>query len=146
MEPARLARILYEESEYGQAESVDLVAAVGHCGVEVPEQTALVRERNLPDAEEAQDVVDAESVEVLGHGAQAGLPPGIVVLRHLLPVIGGETPVLAVPAEEIRRSARARIQIVELRIARCVHAVASDSDGEVSLEENTLLVSVLHGA
>ena len=77
----------------------------GERGAEMPHQAALFRLGDLPDAEEAQDVVDAESVEVLGHGAQAGLPPGIAVLGHRIPVVGREAPVLAVFREGVRRCA-----------------------------------------
>ncbi len=42
-------------------------------------------EPHLPDAEEAQDVVDAVGVEVLGHVRQAAPPPQVAVFRHLLP-------------------------------------------------------------
>ena len=144
MEPARLARILDEEAEYGQAQRIYLRPAVRQGGIEMAQQAALMRKRNLPDAEESQYMVDTVGVEILRHSAQAGLPPGVVILRHSVPVVGGETPVLAVHAEEIRRCARAGIQVVELRIHGGIHAVPAYPDGQVPLQVHTLLVGVLH--
>ena len=89
-------------------------------------------------------MVDAEGVEVLAHLAKAALPPGVVVLRHLVPVVGGEAPVLAVHAEEIWRCTGAGIEVVELREAGGIHTVATDSDGEVALEVDPLRMGVGH--
>ena len=50
---------------------------------------------NLPDAEEAQDMVDAVGIEIARHHLQAALPPSVAVLGHRLPVVGREAPVLS---------------------------------------------------
>ena len=115
VEPAGLAGILDEEADDRQAHRHYLVAAVRQGRVEVAQQAALELQGNLPDTEEAEDMVDAEGVEVLAHLAQATLPPVVVVLCHLIPVVCGEAPVLAVGAEEIGRCAGAGIEVVEFR-------------------------------
>nr|GFD58534.1 hypothetical protein [Tanacetum cinerariifolium] len=61
--------------------------------------------RHFPDAEKAQDVVDAQHVKIAGQVAQALLPPGVVVRGHALPVVGGEAPVLAGGREVVGRGA-----------------------------------------
>ena len=96
-----------EQAFARQTHEVNLVCAVRKSRVEVSHKTALVLYRNLPDAEESEYMVNTESVEVLAHLAQAALPPGVVILGHLVPVVGREAPVLAVCGEIIRRSAGA---------------------------------------
>ena len=144
VEPAGLAWILDEEADDGQTHRHYLVAAVRQCRVEVAQQAALELQRDLPDTEEAEDMVDAEGVEVLAHLAQAALPPVVVVLCHLVPVVGGEAPVLTVHAEEIGRCAGAGIEVVELREAGSVHTVAAHSYGQVALQVNSLRMGVGH--
>ena len=104
----------------------------------MPHQAALFRLGDLPDAEETQDVVDAEGVEVFGHLAQAALPPGIAVFCHFIPVVGGEAPVLAVFREGVRRCAGLRVHVEELRVAPGVHAGRTDADRKVALEDDAL--------
>ena len=103
---ARIARIFMEQPVDGQLHVVDFRGGIGECGIEVPGHAAAYAGGNLPDAEEAEDVVDAESVEIARHLLQPRLPPGVVVLGHLLPVIGREAPVLTVAAEVVGRCAR----------------------------------------
>ena len=63
MEPARLARILDEQAEDGQAQRIYLRAAVRQGRIEMAQQAALMRKRNLPDTEEPQDMVDTVGVK-----------------------------------------------------------------------------------
>lgn len=53
------------------------------CRVEMAKKTGELRRGNLPDAEEAQDVVDPVGIEVLCHADKSLPPPGIVVQGHL---------------------------------------------------------------
>ena len=59
--------------------------------------------RNFPDTEEAQNMVNAVGIEIFRHILETAYPPGTVVLQHLIPVIGGEAPVLTVGRERIGR-------------------------------------------
>ena len=99
-----MAGIRMEEAVERQPHILNLTERIGQGGVEVTHHTALELDRDLPYAEEAEDMVDAERVEILTHLAQAGFPPGIVVLCHLFPVVGREAPVLTVGREVIRGS------------------------------------------
>ena len=64
-----LAWILYEEIEILNIESLILkfICREWKCRVEVTVQTALCPDRNLPDTEESEDMVDTECVEILRH-------------------------------------------------------------------------------
>ena len=64
-----LPRILKEKSEIVHIESLslELVCRERKRRVEVTVQTALCPERNLPDTEETENVVDTECIEILGH-------------------------------------------------------------------------------
>jgi hypothetical protein len=59
----------------------------------------------LPDAEETKHMIDAEGVEILGHLEQTLTPPQETILAHLVPVVRGEAPVLAIGGESIGRCA-----------------------------------------
>nr|GFD57239.1 hypothetical protein [Tanacetum cinerariifolium] len=80
-------------------------AVQGQGGREVPEQALHRAGGHFPDAEKAQDVVDAQHVEVARQVAQALLPPGVVVFCHALPIVGREAPVLAGGGEVVGRGA-----------------------------------------
>ena len=90
-------------------------------------------------------MVNAEGVEVLRHLAHAGAPPGIIVLGHLFPVIGGEAPVLAVGGKGIRRGAGLAVHVEEFRVLPGVHAHAGYADGKVSLEGHAVQMGIIHG-
>ena len=73
---------------------------------EMSQQTALRIRRNLPNPEKSEYMVNAEEVEVLLHVLQPGFPPCEIILLHLVPVIGRESPHLAVGGEWVRWCAR----------------------------------------
>ncbi len=114
--------------------------------LELSVETALLRHRNLPDAEESEHVVDAVGVEILRHLAEAAHPPLTAVLHHLVPVVGGEAPVLSVFAEGIGRSACLPVEVEVARLSHHVGSVAVDADGNVALQDDALLACVLVGA
>lgn len=100
---------------------------------------------DLPDTEEAEDVVDAVGIEIPRHLAQAGPPPGVVVPRHAFPVVGRESPVLAGGREGIGRGSGLRIHVEEARELPGVGARAADADRQVALEDDPAGVGVTHG-
>ena len=122
----------------------EVLAAVRQRRVEMAHEAALVRNGNLPDAEESEDMVDAEGIEVLRHLAHPRLPPGEAVLLHFLPVIGRESPVLTVRGEGIRRGAGLAVHVEEFRMLPGIHAHAGNTDGKVSLDGDAMQVGISH--
>ena len=83
-------------------------------------------------------------VEIAAHLAQARLPPGEVVLGHLLPVVGREAPVLSVGAEEIGRGAGGGVEVEQFRMPVGLGAVGAHPDGQVALQGNALGACIVH--
>ena len=69
-------------------------------------------------------MVDAVSVEVLGHLAEAAYPPLTAVLEHGIPVVGGEAPVLTVGRERIRRRTGLSVKVEVLGFYPSLYTVA----------------------
>lgn len=101
--------------------------------------------RDLPDAEETQDVVDAIGIEIGGHVAETLSPPQIAVAGHALPIVGGELPVLPFLAECIGRGSGGCVKAEELRMLPSVHRVAVDAYGYVALDEHAALAGMAGG-
>ena len=97
---------------------------------------------NLPDAEEPEDVVDAEGVEVFGHLGHACPPPGVAVACHAFPVVSRESPVLPDGRECVGRSPGLRVHVEQVRVEPCVDARAADADGQVALEDDAVVAGV----
>ena len=97
---------------------------------------------NLPDAEEPEDVVDAEGVEVFGHLGHACPPPGVAVACHACPVVSRESPVLPDGRECVGRSPGLRVHVEQVRVEPCVDARAADADGQVALEDDAVVAGV----
>ena len=95
-------------------------------------------DRYLPDAEEAQHVVDAVGIEILSHLAEAAYPPLVTVETHGIPVVGGESPVLPVARELVGGSARRTVQIEQPGLRPRLDAGARNADGYVALEDDTV--------
>ena len=94
-----------------EAVAGNLLLGVGESRVKTTQQGIHRIERNLPNAEEAQDVVDTIGIEILGHLHEASLPPRIAIFGHLRPIVGREAPILAHHREIIGRSTRRRVHI-----------------------------------
>mmetsp|Transcript_68060 Transcript_68060/g.168157 ORF Transcript_68060/g.168157 Transcript_68060/m.168157 type:complete len:274 (-) Transcript_68060:954-1775(-) len=109
---------------------------------EHPQQTPRGRGGHLPNAEETEDVVDTIRVEVVGHGAEACTPPREAVLTHVLPVVGGESPVLAFLCVVVGGGACLLVHVEQVGLEPCVNGVVVDADGQVSLEGHALLLAV----
>ena len=99
--------------------------------------------RDFPDAEEAQHVVNSVGVEILSHLLEAANPPLVAIFGHLVPVVGGESPVLPILREVIWWCSCLSVEIKQVRLCPCFHAVSGDADGDVALDDDTLL-SGLH--
>mmetsp|Transcript_12001 Transcript_12001/g.26188 ORF Transcript_12001/g.26188 Transcript_12001/m.26188 type:complete len:340 (+) Transcript_12001:1713-2732(+) len=71
-------------------------------GLQMPEKSRPVVNRNAPYSEKAQHVIDAERLEILRHVTETLAPPRVIILRHHVPVVKREVPVLS-RAHESRR-------------------------------------------
>mmetsp|Transcript_18343 Transcript_18343/g.46334 ORF Transcript_18343/g.46334 Transcript_18343/m.46334 type:complete len:556 (-) Transcript_18343:554-2221(-) len=127
---------LREAGRVVQAPAVQLVAPDGHGGAEVAQHARGAVAGDLPDAEEAQHVVDTVRVEVLRHVAQPPLPPLVVVGRHGLPRVRGEAPVLTLGVKDVGRRARGLVHAEEVRLNPGVHAALVHANGQVALEHH----------
>ena len=99
--------------------------------------------RNGPDAEEAENVVDAVSVEILLHVLESSFPPFTSVADHPLPVVRWESPVLTVFRERVWRGARLRIEVEIFGFVPHIAAVAVDADGDVAFQNYAASLGIL---
>ena len=104
---------------------------------------ALVFYRGFPDSEESKDMVYAVCVKIVCKMGETVPPPGVVVFCHLIPVIGWESPVLAVGREEIRRSTGLLGKVEEMRVLPCLNAVSGYSNWNVTFQCHTFFVGIL---
>ena len=82
-------------------------------------------------------------MEVAGLTLEALAPPAeVTFLLHMLPVVRGEAPVLPVGSKVIGRSTCGLLGVEEMRCHPDVDAVGRYADGEVTLEEDTSLLSI----
>ena len=99
--------------------------------------------RNLPDTEETEYMVDTISIKVQRHVLEAANPPLATILQHFMPVVSRESPVLAICREIIRWSTRLSIEIEVLRLHPHITAIAVYTDRNITLQNNTLCLSML---
>ena len=98
--------------------------AVWQRRIEITQQAVNGIHRDLPDAEETEDMVDAVCVEVFGHLAEARFPPSEAVSVHHFPVVSREAPVLTEDREFVRRSTGLTIHIEQVGVNPGVDACA----------------------
>ena len=78
-------------------------------------------------------MVDAVSVEILGHLLETFHPPFIAILFHYVPIVGGETPVLPVDRKIIGWGTGLSVEIEIIGLCPGFHTVAADADRDISL-------------
>ena len=122
----------------------EVVIAVRKSRNEMTAETPHIRLLHLPDTEETEDMIHTVCVEIVLHLAETSLPPTEVILRHLVPVISREAPVLTANREIIGRRTGRSVQIEQLRINGCIDAVRADSDRYVTLHRYADRVRVSH--
>ena len=91
-------------------------------------------------------MVDTIGIEILCHLTEATYPPLTAVLQHLIPVVGGEAPVLSVSRERIGRSSRLTIQVEILRFNPGFHTITTDANGNVTLQDDTMFTGIVVGS
>ena len=119
-----------------------LIDREGQGGVKHTQQAVHRIAGDLPYSEEAEDVVNAIRIKVFGHLAETCLPPCKAIFVHLLPVVGGEAPVLALYREVIRRRTGLAIHIEQARLYPRIYAGARDTDRYVALNSYAVAVGV----
>mmetsp|Transcript_28978 Transcript_28978/g.94410 ORF Transcript_28978/g.94410 Transcript_28978/m.94410 type:complete len:471 (+) Transcript_28978:2558-3970(+) len=137
---------LREPVEVPHAPRPQLVPPQRVRGLEAAQQARNPRHGDGPDAEEAEDVVDAVGLEVKRHVLQTSPPPAEAVSAHGVPVVGGEAPVLANGAEGVGGRTRRAVQLEQVRLEPRLHPVGRHADGQVALDHHAQLVRALRGA
>ena len=127
----------------GYATGSYLLDGEGHGGIEMTQQATPGVTGNLPDAEEAQQMVDTVGIEIVGHLGETLCKPMVALGCHGTPVIGGEAPVLSVARKGIGRGTGLTLQAEKTGMAPCLHTGATDTDGDVALEHHTMAVSIV---
>ena len=112
------------------------------CRIEISEKPVNSIYRNFPDTEKSKNMIDTECIEVLRHLCQTGLPPGVTVLGHLLPIICRESPVLSEIREGIRWCSSLRIHMEQLRMHPGVNTCAAYADRKVTFEYHAIFVGI----
>ena len=142
--PAVIALMVDEEQSIVElyAVGLDFLTAQAEGRRELSHETRLLGHRDLPDTEEAKDMVDAVGVEVFGHLAETTYPPAATVGKHRIPVVGGEAPVLAVGGEGIRRCTSLSVQVEVLRLYPSLDTIAADADGNVAFQDDLVLTGI----
>ena len=145
-----------------QSEIFDLSLCHRQRRREMAEKTEECFVGDLPDAEEAQYVVDADGVEILLHPLDAFPKPSgkwkvesgrrilccrqtsfLFPLSSFLPFVSGEAPVLSVLREVIWRRACRTVETEEIRMDGRLDAVTIDSDGHISLQDHSVLAGIV---
>ena len=90
-------------------------------------------------------MVNAISVEKLSHLTEAACPPYTIVFHHLIPVVGGEAPVLSVSRERIGWGTCLSVEVEIFRFHPCLYAVTGDTDGDITFQDDMMLTGILVG-
>ena len=114
----------------------DLAHSIGHGRHKAPEESAHTVGGNFPNAEKAQDVVDAVGREMFGHLDISALPPRITVSGHGLPVVRGKAPVLPREREGIGWCTCRTAEIEIMRFRPRFDRTTGDADGNIPLEHH----------
>ena len=109
-------------------------------------QARLLRNGDFPDAEEAQHMVDTIGIKELCHLAETTYPPRATVLQHLVPIVGGEAPVLAIGRERIGGRTSLTVQVEVLRFYPSLHTIARNANGDVALEDDMMVAGKFVGS
>ena len=122
----------------------EVIVGIGQRRNEMSAEAPYIGLAHLPYTEEAEDMVHAVGIEIILHLAEPRLPPCEVILRHLIPVIGREAPVLSACIEVIGRSTGTGVEIEQLRIDGCIHGVGTDTDRYIALHGYTNAMGVCY--
>ena len=87
-------------------------------------------------------MVDAVSVEELCHVLETAFPPCASVFQHLIPVVGGEPPILSVYGEIIRWRTCLSVHVEVLGFYPNVTTVATHANWHVAFEYDALALRI----
>ena len=98
--------------------------------------------RYFPNAEESQYMVDAVSIEKLCHVLETAFPPCASVFQHLVPVVGGEPPILSVDGEIIGWRTSLSVHVEVFGFYPNVTTVTTDTNRHVAFEYDALALRI----
>ncbi len=87
-------------------------------------------------------MIDTIRIKIIGHLFEAILPPGKILLRHGVPIIGRKAPVLSVNREIVGGGARLRIHIKQIRSRPCIDTATIDPDRNIPFQNNPFLMGI----
>src|SRR5574343_631941 len=88
--------------------------------------------RYAPDTEKTKNMINTDGIKIVSHLNEALVPPFKLIALHLLPVIGGESPVLTVNGKIIRWGTRLHIHMIQPGVHPCVYTIAIDPNRNIS--------------
>ena len=100
----------------------------------MPQNAVHSRRWDFPNAEKTENVVDSVGVEVTVHLCQTPPPPSVAILRHPLPIVGGEAPILTILREEIGRRTCLTVKVIEFEGTPRVNAATANANRQIAFQ------------
>src|SRR5665647_708577 len=89
--------------------------------------------RNFPDPEKTEDMIDTRSIKIARHLLQAFIPPRKIVIRHFLPIIGWEPPVLTKICKLIGWRSCLLVEIKQFGTSPCFNTIGTYANRNITL-------------
>src|ERR1035437_9195400 len=100
--------------------------------IHVPHNSFDLLCRYLPYAEKTQDMINTESIEIIGHLCESFLPPVKSGTFHLFPVIGWKFPVLSFHRKHIRWCTGLHMLFFNDAATTEIYTVSVHSNGDIA--------------
>ena len=127
----------------GQTILLNLLFREGKSRIEMATQTLYIFTRHLPNTEEAQDMIDAETVKIVSQLRETILPPLEMILLHRLPIIGREQPVLSIGREIIRWRTCLSVHVEIVRLCPCLNAGTAHANRKITFQHDTIATGII---
>ena len=136
----RVAELVFVERK---SVAFNLLARHAEGGAELSQQAVYGVGRNLPDTEEAQNMVYTVSVKILSHVLKAPDPPLTAVFQHRVPVVSGESPVLSVDRKIVWRRTGLPVEVEVVRLRPHVTTIPVYTDWDVTFHHDVAATGII---
>ena len=119
------------------------IRSIRQCRVECTQQSMNSILRNLPNAEESQNMVDTIQVKIFRHFTHTVFPPLESVLLHFFPIICRESPILSQHRKIIRWCTCLTIHIEQIRIYPCICTGTTYANWNITLQNNIMFMCIV---